>query len=109
MKKILKEPNPPTAVISGLTDTFTLGLIQAIYSEGMIFPEDISIVSLGKSDPIADIRPTLTVIKMPWEYLGKKAVQMLMKVIDGVKLRKNHVVLPSEFIINKSTAVPLNK
>jgi DNA-binding LacI/PurR family transcriptional regulator len=109
MKKILKEPNPPTAVISGLTDTFTLGLIQAIYNEGMKSPEDISVVTLGGSDSIADIRPTLTAIKMPWEDLGKKAVQMLMKVIDGVKLRKNHVVIPSEFIINESTAAPLNK
>lgn len=109
MKKILKEPNPPTAVISGLTDTFILGLIQAIYSAGMKFPKDISGVTLGGSDSIADIRPTLAAIKMPWVDLGKKAIQMLMKVIDGVKLRKNHVVLPSELIINESTAAPRDK
>lgn len=105
MKELLALPHPPTAVI-GINDNVTIGAIQAIYSNGMRIPKDISVITIGDSEYVSDFTPPLTAIRLPLVEIGKKATQTLLNLLNGTKLRKKNIILPSEFILRGSTDRP---
>ena len=51
--------------------------------------------------------PSLTTISQTAEEMGKMAMDMLLRIIEGEPLSQTECVLPTEFIIRKSTA-PVN-
>lgn len=105
MKELLTLPHLPTAVI-GVNDNVTIGAIQAIFSNGMRIPKDISVITIGDSEYVSDFNPPLTAIRIPLVEIGKKATQTLLNLLNGTKLRKKNIILPSEFIVRGSTDVP---
>jgi LacI family transcriptional regulator len=105
MKELLTLPHLPTAVI-GINDNVTIGVIQAIFSNGMRIPKDISVITIGDSEYVSDFNPPLTAIRIPLVEIGKKATHILLNLLNGTKLRKKNIILPSEFIVRGSTDVP---
>jgi LacI family transcriptional regulator len=105
MKELLTLPHPPTAVI-GINDNVTIGAIQAIFSNRMGIPKEISVITIDDSEYVSDFNPPLTAIRIPLFEIGKKATHILLNLLNGTKLRKNNIILPSEFIVRGSTGVP---
>lgn len=101
--------NRPTAIFS-MNDEMAIGAMQTLKSQGIRIPEDISVTGF---DDIAYAKysdPSLTTISQPAEEMGKMAMDMLLKVIEGEPLSQRECVLPTEFIIRKSTGpVPQKK
>jgi LacI family transcriptional regulator, repressor for deo operon, udp, cdd, tsx, nupC, and nupG len=94
--------NRPTAIFS-MNDEMAIGAMQTLKSQGIRIPEDISVTGF---DDIAYAKysdPSLTTISQPAEEMGKMAMDMLLKVIEGEPLSQRECVLPTEFIIRKST------
>ncbi len=94
--------NRPTAIFS-MNDEMAIGAMQTLKSQGLRIPEDISVTGF---DDIAYAKysdPSLTTISQPAEEMGKMAMDMLLKVIEGEPLSQRECVLPTEFIIRKST------
>lgn len=92
----------PTAVFS-MNDEMAIGAMQTLKSQGIRIPEDMSVTGF---DDIAYAKysdPSLTTISQPAEEMGKMAMDMLLKVIEGEPLSQRECVLPTEFIIRKST------
>lgn len=94
--------NRPTAIFS-MNDEMAIGAMQTLKSQGIRIPDDISVTGF---DDIAYAKysdPSLTTISQPAEEMGKMAMDMLLKVIEGEPLSQRECVLPTEFIIRKST------
>jgi len=94
--------NRPTAIFS-MNDEMAIGAMQTLKNQGFKIPDDISVTGF---DDIAYAKysdPALTTISQPAEEMGKMAMDMLLKVIEGEPLSQRECVLPTEFIIRKST------
>ncbi len=94
--------NRPTAIFS-MNDEMAIGAMQTLKNQGFKIPDDISVTGF---DDIAYAKysdPSLTTISQPAEEMGKMAMDMLLKVIEGEPLSQRECVLPTEFIIRKST------
>jgi len=105
MRELLALPIPPTAVI-GINDNVTFGAVQTILNSGMEIPKDISVITIGDSEYVSDFTPPLTAIRIHLVEIGKKATQTLLNVLNGTKLRKKNIILPTEFNVRGSTDRP---
>lgn len=79
-RAILNSKNRPTALFT-LSNTITLGAIQAIKEKGLKIGKDISIVSFDNNVSLRFFTPSVTMISQPVEDMAKVAVQILMKAI----------------------------
>ena len=93
----------PTAVI-GSSDTLAIGLIKAAHEKGIQIPEDLSIVGFDDITIAKFIEPSLTTIRQPIEDMGKKAIEVLIKQIEGLELPDDEslIEMTPKLIIRKS-------
>lgn len=95
----------PTAVFC-LNDEMAIGAIQTFKSHGLKVPEDISVTGFDDISYARYCDPSLTTVAQPAEEMGKLGMDMLLRLIEGQELAQEENVLPAEFVIRKSTAVP---
>lgn len=93
----------PTAIFS-MNDEMAIGAMQTLKNQGIRIPEDMSVTGFDDIAYAKYCDPSLTTISQPAEEMGKMAMDMLLKVIEGEPLSQRECVLPTEFIIRKSTA-----
>lgn len=101
MLKLMSIDNPPTAVFTA-NDEMAIGAIKAIESQGLKVPEDIAIVGFDNIEMSVWFSPSLTTISQPMYEIGEKAMNLLLDLIRGKKLRKNQFVLDDELIVRES-------
>lgn len=81
-KCLLSLPTPPTAIFA-MDDVMAIGALGAAIDMGWAVPGDLSIVGFDDMDVGTYIRPALTTVRQPMEEIGRKAVELLLKMIDG--------------------------
>ena len=101
MLKLMSINNPATAIFAA-NDEMAIGAIKAIQSQGLKVPEDIAIVGFDNIKMSAIFSPSLTTIGQPMYKIGEKAMNLLLDLIRGKKLRKNQFVLDDKLIIRES-------
>lgn len=94
--------NPPSAIFC-MNDEMAIGAIQTFKTQGFRVPEDISVTGFDDIPYARYCDPALTTIAQPTEEMGKMAMDMLLRIINNEPLTQQDCVLPSEFIIRKST------
>ncbi|WP_341864892.1 LacI family DNA-binding transcriptional regulator [Paenibacillus helianthi] len=92
----------PTAVFAG-DDALALGVMDAFRAHGYRIPDDISIIGYDDQVFASEIHPQLTTVRQPTEQMGKEAVRLLLKLIEGSK-RNSSVLLQPELLIRQTTA-----
>lgn len=93
----------PTAIVC-FNDQQALGVIMALREARIRIPEDISIV--GNDDIYyASMYPIpLTTIKAPQHEIGRKAAEILIRMIESATpFQPERVVLETEFVVRQST------
>ncbi|MCX5909019.1 MAG: LacI family DNA-binding transcriptional regulator [Deltaproteobacteria bacterium] len=105
MKKLLTLGFPPTAVLL-MNDYGAMGVLRAVKEMGYSVPQDISILGFGDVPFASMTDPPLTTVHEPFQKMGYRAADMLLKMIQGKRLGAKHIVLPVELIIRKSTVPP---
>ncbi len=95
----------PTAIFC-MNDEMAIGAIQTLKSQGIRVPEDVSVTGFDDIAYSKYCDPSLTTMSQPAEEMGKMATDMLLRIIEGETLSQTECVLPTEFIIRKSTAPP---
>lgn len=93
---------PPTAIMC-MNDEMAIGAVQSLKSHGYAVPQDISVTGFDDIDYARYCDPPLTTISQPAEDMGKIAVDLLLRLIEGEELSKEEHVLPYDFIVRKST------
>lgn len=93
----------PTAIFC-MNDEMAIGAMQTLKAQGIRIPEDMSVTGFDDIAYAKYCDPSLTTISQPAEEMGKMAMDMLLRIIEGEALGQTDCVLPTEFIIRKSTA-----
>ena len=81
-KPLLSLPTPPTAIF-GMDDMMAIGALAAAADMGWAVPSSLSIVGFDDMDISAYVRPALTTVRQPMDELGRKAVELLLSMIEG--------------------------
>ena len=104
MEKILKAPETPTAIFCA-GDLYAVGAIRCVQKKGYAVPRDISFIGLDDIILSTHITPTLTTIGYNTLDMGKMAVNLLIRKINGEAV-ESHIV-PSENIIVRNSVARL--
>ena len=78
-------------------------LYKAASEMGLSIAEDISVVGFDDIQLAQLVSPQLTTIRQPIYEMGKEATNMLIKLIDGKRIRKKTKKFSPELIIREST------
>lgn len=82
MASILERIDRPTAVAAASLSG-AIGAMAAVRDRGIVIPDDLSVVAFHDA-PLANyLSPPLTTIAMPLEELGREAVRMLHRRLQG--------------------------
>lgn len=101
----LPERDRPTAVIA-YNDMMALGVLHAIRAQHLRVPEDISVIGIDDIAMAAHTNPPLTTIAQPKYRMGRLAMQILYRMIQGYPPPGNgYTLLESPLIVRESTAL----
>ncbi|TET64456.1 LacI family transcriptional regulator, partial [Candidatus Aerophobetes bacterium] len=101
MTRILQQGNFPK-VFFIVSDTLAIGAIKAIKDFGMKVPDDIAIVGFDDIDIASFSDPPLTTMVQPKYQMGVRGMEMLIKTMSGVKLRKKEIKMDVEIAVRGS-------
>ncbi len=89
-----------TAIVAS-DDLTALGVIHVARKRGLQVGQDLSVT--GFDDTKLAAGNELTTVRQPMYELGKTAVELLLKRLNGESIPELHVKLPTELIIRQST------
>lgn len=101
---ILKQPDRPTAVVSGHNDLLS-SLLMACRELGIRIPDGLSIIAFDRMEWLDFLSPAVTSIAQPVHDLGRVAAERLIQRIQGDKRPPETVRLPVTFIQRESVRV----
>jgi LacI family transcriptional regulator len=90
--------------VQTVSDLVAIGCANALLSQGLKIPDDISIVGFGNILISEHFRVPLTTISQPKHRLGNAAMDIMISLIRGEKVESQR--LPAELVERKSTAPP---
>jgi LacI family transcriptional regulator len=101
--KVFLEKNKPEAVFFAANYLGVYGL-ESIKSLGWSIPKDIAVVCFDDLDIFNLYPPGITSIRQPIEEIAKKAIQLLLQLMnDSSKPKKKGVQLEPQMILRQST------
>jgi len=101
--QMLNEGCQATAV-QAVSDLVAIGCANALLSQGLKIPQDISIVGFGNILAAEYFQVPLTTVRQPKHRLGVAAVETMMALIRGEKVQPRR--LSAELVHRKSSAPP---
>lgn len=102
-KRWIREDKLPTAIFSG-DDFIALGVVQALREEGILVPQDISVVGFDDQQFVGEFYPRLTTVRQPEAQMGSIGVDLLMKLINGEVVPTAITKLAPQLLVRESTA-----
>ena len=100
-RKLLALEKPPTAIFA-ISDMLAIGAMQAIKSAGLRVPQDIALAGFNDIPLAGLVDPPLTTVKAPAEAAGREAMKMLRQLIEGKRLDRECVLLPTALVVRQS-------
>lgn len=98
-------PDPPTAIVAS-NDNMAAGALRAASEHGLRVPDDLSIVGFDDTAVARDLIPRLTTVRQPLAELGRTAVSLLNRLIEGQSTETLRVELATRLIVRESTGPP---
>ena len=86
------------------SDMLALGAIRAVKKAGMSVPRDVSVVGYDDSALMNSTEPPLTTVRQPIEPMGRAAVDLLARLIDGQHPPVEELLFEPELVVRGSTA-----
>ncbi|MCU4675957.1 LacI family transcriptional regulator [Catenovulum sp. 2E275] len=93
--------NIPSAIFC-MNDEMAAGAIKALRENNLNVPQDVSIVGFDDLAFATYTDPAITTIRQPAEEMGKKAMQLLLQLMDGKELNQQEYILKHEFVLRES-------
>jgi LacI family transcriptional regulator, galactose operon repressor len=106
-ESVLGLPEPPTAIFA-FNDNIAIGTLQAARARGLRVPEDLSVVGFDDVEHATIVTPTLTTVRQPLAEMGRTAVSLLNRLLEGQRFETLHVELATRLVVRESTA-PLRR
>ncbi|MBK8448312.1 MAG: LacI family DNA-binding transcriptional regulator [Micropruina sp.] len=96
MQQLLASGQRPTGLIC-LNDRLAFGAYQAMTEQGLKVPDDISVVSFDDEVIASYLRPGLTTAAIPYEEMGRRAMEMLLSDPEP-----EHLLVPMPLRVRQS-------
>ncbi len=105
--QLLQGPNRPTAIIT-LGTHMLAGVMEALSSNGLRYPDDMSLVCIGDTDLARHATPAISALTWDLDQMGRVAANILLDRIRGGGEARDirPVYLPTRFILRHSGAEP---
>jgi DNA-binding LacI/PurR family transcriptional regulator len=101
---LLELAEPPTAIFA-YSDTMAFGAMEAAQESGRQIPRDLSIIGFDDVEIAQYFQ--LTTVRQPLYETGARGAELLMEMVDsGNRLPVEHIYLPTELVVRRTTAVP---
>lgn len=101
MSALLARSPRPTALFA-YNDLQAIGAIDAIRAKGLNIPTDVAVIGFDDIQLAEFTVPPLTTFRMPKYEMGRKAMEMLLGMIDSKTVRENRIVVEPKMIIRDS-------
>ncbi|MEZ5294963.1 MAG: LacI family DNA-binding transcriptional regulator [Ilumatobacteraceae bacterium] len=101
----LSDGRPVTAIFAG-NDLSALGALDVIDDAGLRVPDDVSLVGYDNTFVSALRHIELTTIDQRQPELAALAVDALVGRVTGERTAVQHIVIPPELVVRKTTAAP---
>lgn len=83
LARILERGSPPIDAVVSCNDEMGLEVMQYLIANGIRIPETVALTGFDDINRSKHAYPSLTTVKQPVYEMGKKAVELLMDVMDG--------------------------
>ena len=101
LARLLEQPRPPTAVFAA-GEVLALGALQEAISRRLEVPAQLALCGYTDSPTTALVQPALTMVSVPAQEIGIRAMRTLANLIQGRKPRARRTTLPVELIVRDS-------
>jgi len=95
----------PTAIFC-FNDVLAFAALKAASDCGVKVPERLSIVGFDDVAHSAVTNPPLTTVRQPLAWIGERAVEILIEIIENRLPRNYHEQVEPTLIVRKSTSPP---
>ncbi|HEY2543369.1 MAG TPA: LacI family DNA-binding transcriptional regulator [Gaiellaceae bacterium] len=85
------------------SDVLALGVVRAARREGVVVPDDLSVVGFDDSALMACTDPPLTTVRQPIEAMGRAAVNTLFSLVSGSPVSTQELLFAPELVVRGST------
>jgi LacI family transcriptional regulator len=104
-RQLLTLDDRPTAIFAA-NDLSAMQTMHVARTLGLAIPRDVSVVGFDNIPESALIEPPLTTIDQSIQEMGRRAVELLIAVVEGETGLTQQVTLPTRLIVRQSTGVP---
>jgi len=94
----------PTAVVC-FNDKVAVGVLEAAAARGLRVPADLSVVGFDDIDVSRATTPRLTTVRQPLQEMGRTAVTMLLRQLEGHTHEALSMELETRLVIRDSTGL----
>jgi DNA-binding LacI/PurR family transcriptional regulator/signal transduction histidine kinase len=94
-------PQADFEAIVAANDDVAFGVMEVLQARGIRIPHDVAVIGFDDVETASLVTPPLTTVQQPLYEKGKKAVEMLLKLVSGEKV-SGQVTLPTKAIIRQS-------
>jgi DNA-binding LacI/PurR family transcriptional regulator len=95
----------PTALLC-YSDYIAHGALLALSEMGIRCPQQMSVIGVDDAHASESTNPPLTTMRMPLKDLGRRAVDILLRLINSKTGSSVQTHLPAELVVRQSTAPP---
>src|SRR3984957_7318440 len=92
----------PSAVVC-FNDKVAVGVMEVAAARGLRVPEDLSVAGFDDIDVSRATTPRLTTVRQPLQEMGRTAVTMLMRQLDGQAHEALSMELETRLVVREST------
>lgn len=104
-RQLLERPQPPTAIFA-VSDVLAVGAMRAAQEAARTVGRDFPVVGFDGLGLATFVSPSLTTLRQPIAYVGRKLVQLLIGMLRGKPEPEPHLLLQPELIVRGSTDFP---
>jgi len=101
---LLDRPDAPTALLAN-NNFLTLGALLALKQLGRRCPEDVALVGFDDHPWAPVAAPPLTAVRQPDYEIGRRAADLLLRMLAGEVVGDERVLLRPELIVRESCKV----
>jgi DNA-binding LacI/PurR family transcriptional regulator len=94
--------HPDVTAVFAANDAMALGVLKALHEKGRRVPADVSVIGFDDVPDAAYYWPALTTVKQDFASLGRRAVELTLRALDGEVGPASELVRP-EIVVRDST------
>jgi LacI family repressor for deo operon, udp, cdd, tsx, nupC, and nupG len=101
-QRLVRLPEPPTAIFAQ-NDRMAIGVLRAAREAGLHVPDDLAVIGVDDMPLASYFDPPLTTMRQDLVEIGCQAAQLLIRAVENPGAERQHLRLPAELIVRKST------